>query len=303
VYKVRELQAFDAYMRLGSVKTAADEIASSQPLVSRMLQSLELNIGFTLFLRKRNKLVPTPEAFRFHQMVSRQLLGLRMLQDEAIAIAKGQVGHITIAAQPIFCDTFLLDALSHFRETNPDVSVKIIDVGMAEMLRMISSHSCDMAFGITLDPEAFGGSTLTLAHCEARCILPKGHVLGGAAEIPLPRLRKERFIDLAEGSPLRHRIDNMMDTTNVQRDIVSELRTLHGVLKLVERGLGVAIVDPVALKLMDPAKASAHHLIPPITWEIAQFTPKDRPLSRIGKAFSDIVVGEIDKLKALGLVS
>ncbi|QOL81995.1 LysR family transcriptional regulator [Pseudooceanicola spongiae] len=303
MYKVRELQAFDAYMRLGSVKLAADEIAAGQPMVSRMLQSLEGNIGFTLFVRKRNKLVPTSEAFRFHQMVSQHLSGLRMLEQEAIAIANGQVGHLTIAAQPIFCDTFLLDALSQFRETNPDVSVKIIDVGMAEMLHMISARSCDMAFGITLNPEAFGGATLPLAHCEARCILPKGHPLGEAGDIPLPRLRRERFVDLAEGSPLRHRIDNMMETINVQRDIVTELRTLHGVVKLVERGLGVAIVDPVALQLVDATKATAHRLIPPITWEIAQFTPQDRPLSGIGEAFSDVVSREIDKLKARGLVS
>ncbi|WP_022706167.1 LysR family transcriptional regulator [Paracoccus zeaxanthinifaciens] len=301
--KIRELEAFDAFMRLGGVKLAAEHLGSSQPVISRLLISLEEKLGFELFLRKRNRLSPTPEAFRFHPTVARHLAGLRSLEQEAYAIAAGQVGHLVIAAQPIFCDTFLLDALGRFRVTHPEVTVQIVDVGMAEMLRMISEGRCDLAFGITLNAEAFGGTSRTLADCEARCILPKGHPQGDQPEIPLPRLRHEWFIDLAQGSPLRQRIDNMMQTIDVHRDIAAELRTLHGIVSLVERGVGVAIVDPVALRLIDPAKVTSHRLVPAITWEIAEFAPRDRPPGIAARAFADAVQAEIDILKHSGIVT
>ncbi|WP_278922840.1 MULTISPECIES: LysR family transcriptional regulator [Pseudophaeobacter] len=302
MYKLKELEAFDAYMRLGGGKLAAEYLETSQPMISRLLSGLEDKVGFTLFLRKRNRLAPTPEAFRFHQTVVRHLAGLHDLEQEAVAIANGQVGHLVIAAQPVFCDTFLLDALQRFRETHPQATVQIVDVGMAELLRMISEQRCDLAFGITLNAEAFGGDAKPLGHCAARCIMPRGHPLGTVEEIPLPRLRKEWFIDLSPDSPLRQRVDNMMDTIDVRRTIAAELRTLQGVVRLVERGVGLAIVDPVALRLIDTNKVTAHQLIPEITWDIAQFVPRGRPLSPVGQAFATAIADEIENLKREGLV-
>jgi len=303
MFKARELQAFDAYMRLGGMKLAAEHLELSQPMVSRLLSSLEEKAGFELFQRKRNRLTPTVEAFSFHQSVVHYLAGLRNLEQEAKAIASGQVGHLVIAAQPVFCDTFLLDALAQFRKEHPQATVQIADVGMAEMLQMISENRCDLAFGITLNAEAFGGETLSLAHCEATCILPKGHPLENIEEIPLPRLRKEMFIDLSQGSPLRRRIDLMMETIQVNRTIAAELRTIHGIVRLVERGEGIAIIDPVAHQLLDLERVSVHRLVPSITWDIAQFVPHGRPLSTVGQAFAAVVAEEIESLKRAGVVS
>ena len=303
MFKTRELQAFDAYMRLGGMKLTAEHLDLSQPMVSRLLSSLEKKAGFELFQRKRNRLAPTTEAFRFHQNVVHHLAGMRNLEQEAGAIASGQVGHLVIAAQPVFCDTFLLNALTHFRKQHPHATVQIADVGMAEMLRMISEQRCDLAFGITLNAEAFGGEALSLARCEAKCILPKGHSLEDINEIPLPRLRNEMFIDLSQGSPLRRRIDLMMETIQVHRTIAAELRTIHGIVRLVERGEGIAIIDPVAHQLLDLDLVSVHRLLPPITWDIAQFVPHGRSLSTVGQAFAASVADEINNLKRAGIVT
>lgn len=300
--KIREMEAFDAYMRLGAMKSAAEENDLSQPAISRLLTSLEEKVGFALFFRKRNNLVPTPEAFQLHQTVIRSLTSFRALSEEARAIANNQRGHLVIAAQPIFCDTFLISALKTFRKTHPRVSVRLLDVGMSEMLRMISERSCDMAIGITLDADPYGAHVTRLATCEARCLLPKGHPLSTPGGIPLPRIRDEPFIDLSTGSPLRMRIDYLMQTIEFERNIAAECRTLHNVVGLVEAGLGVAIVDPVARLLCNPDTISNHQLLPTISWDIAQFVPKERVLSRIGQAFSDIVAIEIEKLKADGII-
>ncbi|MEX1663695.1 LysR family transcriptional regulator [Thioclava sp. 15-R06ZXC-3] len=300
--KIRELEAFDAYLRLGGMKSAAEETGLSQPMISRLLTALEKKLGFALFLRKRNKLVPTPEAFQFHLTVTRSLASIRALNEEATAIANNQRGQLVIAAQPIFCDTFLVSALRAFQKTHPQVSVRLLDVGMNEILRAISERSCDMALGITLDADPYGADVTPLATCEARCILPIDHALNTSGEIPLPRLRRETFVELAPGSPLRTRVDNLMQTINVERNIIAETRTLHGVVRLVEAGLGLAIVDPVALLLLDRSKAVDHPLLPTIRWEIAQFVPKDRPLNGIGLAFSHVVATEIERLKAAGVI-
>jgi len=81
------------------------------------------------------------------------------------------------------------------------------------------------------------------------------------------------------------------------------VRSSAAMVRLVERGVGVAIVDPVASQLLDPGKVTSHRLLPAITWDIAQFVPRDRPLSAVGLAFAQAVSSEIDRLKRAGVVS
>lgn len=301
--KPRELEAFDAFMQQGGVQMAADMLGLSQPAVSRLLSSLEERVGFALFIRKRNKLTPTPEAFQYHSTASRALSAMRDIEEEAKAIANKQMGNLVIAAQPVYCDTFLLDAITRFHIHHPGVSVRVVDAGTEEIMRMIAERSCDIALGITLEGEPFGAEVTPLARCEARCILPIDHPLNEPGEIPLPRLRRETFVDLAPGSPLRTRVDNLMQTIDVRRNIAAELRTLRGVVKLVELGVGLAVVDPLACRLFDPDKVTDRPLVPTISWEIAQFIPRDRPISAVGLEFSNVIAEEINRLRSMGLVS
>ncbi|PLW77618.1 LysR family transcriptional regulator [Cohaesibacter celericrescens] len=300
--KLRELEAFDAYMRHGGMQKAAVSMGLRQPMVSRLLTSLEERVGFELFIRSRNRLTPTPEAFQYHIAVVRTLASFRHIREEAVAIANKQVGNLVVAAQPIFCDTFLLDLVARFNLNHPKVNVRIIDAGMEEISRMISDHSCDLALGITLNGDLFGASVTPLARCEAVCIMPADHPLTHENVVFFPQLLNEKFVELAPGSPLRTRVDYLMQDVELKRNIVAEMRHLRGVVNLVERGLGVAIVDPVACQLINAQKIVTRPLFPKIHWDIAQFIPKEYKLSRLGKAFSDEIALEIAHLKGSGII-
>ncbi|QDY71145.1 LysR family transcriptional regulator [Qingshengfaniella alkalisoli] len=300
--KLPELKAFDAFMTHGSTKAAASVLGIGQPVVSRQLASLENRVGFALFIRKRNHLTPTPEAYQFHESVSRMLAQFDQIQADARAIANKQMGNIVIAAQPIFCDTFLLDAVARFRVEHPGVSVRLVDAGMEVLLRMLAERNCDMALGITLETEVEGIRTTPLARCEARCVMPTGHRLNQPGPIPLPRLRSEPFVELAAGSPLRTRVENMMQRIEVERNIAAEMRHLSGVCALVGRGVGVAIADPVVELLLNPHEIVSKPLIPTIDWEIAMMEPRDRPLSTVAQELQGFILYEIDGLIDRGVV-
>ncbi|WP_458793049.1 LysR family transcriptional regulator [Yoonia sp. MH D7] len=301
--KIRELEAFDAYMRYGSTKAAADALALSQPMISRLLISLEEKLGFILFQRKRNRLDPTPEAFLFHDSALRMIETFHSVRDDAKAIANKQLGRIVIAAQPIFCDTFLLDVIARFKQTHPNVSIQLVDVGLEVLLKMIAEQSCDMALGITLDANTYGATITPLGRCEARCLLPVGHPLDQPGPIPLPRLRHESFVELSSGSPLRTRVDHLMQTMNVHRKIAAEMRHVRGVCALVERNVGVAIIDPIAELLLDDRKVVIKQLTPSIEWKIALFQPKDRQLSTVAEIFYAGLLEEINVLTQKNLIA
>ena len=62
---LRQLEAFRATIRCGSVTAAAREMNLSQPSVSRLLAGLEESAGFPLFARAGRGLEPTEEGLTF----------------------------------------------------------------------------------------------------------------------------------------------------------------------------------------------------------------------------------------------
>ncbi|WP_354679662.1 LysR family transcriptional regulator, partial [Cupriavidus plantarum] len=57
--KFKEISAFQAVMRSGSMTAAATELYTSQPNVSRLIAQLEYATGLTLFTRNAGRLTPT----------------------------------------------------------------------------------------------------------------------------------------------------------------------------------------------------------------------------------------------------
>jgi DNA-binding transcriptional LysR family regulator len=301
--KFKEIEAFDAFMRHGTTKAAADALGISQSMVSRMLVGLEDKLGFSLFKRKRNQIEPTAEAFVYHASVLRLMSSIRDTQKDAEAIANNQVGNVVVAAQPIFCDTFLLDVIQRFKESHPNVGVRLVDAGIQELLKMIDNNTCDVALGITLEVEAYGASINSLARCEARCIMHRDHEFSNESAIPITSLKNQKFVELMADSPLRARVDYIMQTIDIKRNISAELRHMRGVCALVDRGLGIAIIDPIAELLLPGTAVISKPIDPAIEWEIALMKSKHRPLSMVAEAFCEEIYSEIEKLKSVGVLN
>lgn len=300
--KIKDLEAFDAFMRHGTMQSAARTLGVSQSAISRMLSSLESQVNFDLFYRKKNQLTATAQAELFHKTVERMLSNYQEVQATATAISKQQVGDLTIAASPIFCDTFILDAVAAFKKTHPQVAVKVYDVGMTDLLAMVRHGRCDLGIGITLGMDQTDALVTRLGHCEARCIMPKGYHADKGYAVPLADLADATFVDLMLGTPLRTRIDALFEDVHAQRHVAVEMRHLSGVVALVERGVGVAIVDPLAEISMDLEKVTSRRIKPSIAWELALYQSQEQPLTDVAHAFCSELDRQIQVLKGRGIV-
>lgn len=300
--KIKEIEAFDAFMKHGTTKAAAEALAISQSMVSRLLSGLEEELGFALFKRSRNQLAPTEEAFLYHASVLRLMASIRDTQKDAEAISNNQLGSVVVAAQPIFCDTFLLDVIKRFKARHPKVGVRVVDAGLQELLKMIDNNTCDVALGITLEADTYGASVTRLACCRARCIMHRDHDLADESLISIAHLQNQAFVELMADSPLRARVDYIMQTVDIKRHIAAELRNMRGVCALVDRGVGIAIIDPIAELLLQGTAVVSKPLEPTIEWEMALLKSKSRPLSKVADAFCEEIYGEIDNLKTMGIL-
>ncbi|WP_420566811.1 LysR family transcriptional regulator [Thalassovita sp.] len=120
---IRLLLAFDAVMRLGSVTAAASELNLTQSAVSRLILSLEQQLGKELFTRARRRLIPNTAAHGYHKHIARALDIVQRASMSVVANPDG--GTLTLAVLPTFATRWLGPRLSDFLAQTPGVAVNL----------------------------------------------------------------------------------------------------------------------------------------------------------------------------------
>lgn len=98
--RLKHIEAFNAVMLTGTVSAAARLLHVTQPAVTQTLQHAELQLGFVLFTRQRNRLVPTREAQALYPEVQRLMSQLESVRRIAAALRHGEGSQLRILIDP-----------------------------------------------------------------------------------------------------------------------------------------------------------------------------------------------------------
>ncbi|MCB1397334.1 MAG: LysR family transcriptional regulator [Rhodobacter sp.] len=120
---ISQLAAFDAVVRHQSVTAAAEELNLTQSTVSRLIQSLETQLGKELFARQRKRLLPNAVALVYQREVARALDRIQRASMAVVVNPEG--GTLTLAVLPTFASRWLGPRLGRFLATHPGVSVNV----------------------------------------------------------------------------------------------------------------------------------------------------------------------------------
>lgn len=185
-----QLIALDAVIRHGSVTDAAAELSLTQSSVSRLIQTLETQLGVVLFRRQKQRLIQTETAIGLQPDIARALDLIQRATMSAIANPGG--GALSLAVLPTFGAHWLGPRLGRFLGAHPGVSVNL-----ATRIRRFSfeGEGVDAAlfFGA---PDWPGARHLKLfderlTACAAPDFLERHPVRGPADMAGLPRLQLE----------------------------------------------------------------------------------------------------------------
>lgn len=157
-------------MRAGSISQAARAVGRTQPAVSTMIQTLEDQLGFALFLRTHGKLAPTPEAQFFLEECEDILGRLERTERTLDRISSLQSGKLKIACHPAASSVFLPRLLTRFLDGRDDLEVSLIMRSSDVIEDMIASQQYDLGFSETPNPRA--SIQQTDYDMECVCVLP-----------------------------------------------------------------------------------------------------------------------------------
>ncbi|WP_305970737.1 MULTISPECIES: LysR family transcriptional regulator [unclassified Mameliella] len=120
---IRQLLALDAVVRHRSVTAAACELDLTQSTVSRLILSLEEQLGTELFTRQRKRLVPKSAALAYQKDIGAALDLIQSASTRVVANPDG--GTLSLAVLPTFATRWLGPRLGHFLQQHPGVSVNL----------------------------------------------------------------------------------------------------------------------------------------------------------------------------------
>jgi DNA-binding transcriptional LysR family regulator len=175
----RQLKAFNAVMQTGSITGAAKQMLVSQPSVTRLIRDLELNLGFTLFVRQGRGIIATVEARRFHLAVESTFLNIERLDDLAASIRKKAVGRISIGVIPTFSTSLLPKVLGQMRRQDDATHSIIYTHNTPAIVDAIRLQQFDLGI-VSRSPPYVGVDILYQTMVNYVTLIPQDHALANS---------------------------------------------------------------------------------------------------------------------------
>lgn len=247
--RLKCLQALRAVMETGSVTEAARRLYRTQPQVSRLIATLEDEIGFRLFLRQGRSLIPTREGVRFYQQAKRILTGLDEVSRIAEDIRSEKDAWLRIIAQPYLAQALVPDAMARFAERHPLVRCSLEVRSRGDLGHWVAGQQFDLGIAaLPIDVPAVRG--VPFAAVSVMAVLPRGHALARKRRLAAADIAREAFIALKPYTLLRHSIDSLFARLGHTLSVRAETSSGLSACQMVSRGLGITLADPLVALCM-----------------------------------------------------
>jgi DNA-binding transcriptional LysR family regulator len=245
--ELRQLEIFERVAVLKSITRAAEDLFLTQPAVSRSISSLERELGTRLFdrLPRRVELTPSGQLLLDH---SKQLLtGAEEALRAVAEVNSGETGRLAIGASSTAATYVLPDLLARFSAAYPRVSISVQTGGSALVAEMVIRSEVDVGVVMGLAPRE-ELVEIRLREFETVFVMDKVHPLASAETLSLVEMAAVPLIVMQPGTNLRQFVDNLYRSFDLQPNISMELDNVEAIKKMVEAGLGIALLPRLAVE-------------------------------------------------------
>ncbi|PKP73926.1 MAG: LysR family transcriptional regulator [Alphaproteobacteria bacterium HGW-Alphaproteobacteria-6] len=247
-FTIRQLQFFVAVAEAGSVSGAARALSISQSSVTEAIQTLEADLGVTLFDRRARGLDLTHKGSLFLRHATKILGDVSTARMAFRDDAGPMAGRLSLGVTSLVAGYVLSDILSRFRRAWPQVELSAIEDNGDYLQHLLIGGELDVAVMLTSsirDRSALQVESLLVS--PYRLWLPLGHRLAEAEAIALDQLAGEPLI-LLTVDEIEESTRRLMAALSVKPDIAFRTRSVEAVRSLVATGAGVAILPSLVYR-------------------------------------------------------
>ena len=245
---LRQLQVFEAIVRLGSFTRAAEELFLTQPTVSMQIKKLADVMGLPLFEHVGRNVQPTEAGVVLYDACRRMfenLANLEMQMADLQGMKRGRlrVGVITTAQY------FAPEILGEFSRRYPGIEFTLKVSNKDSIIERMHGNEDDLYIMGQVPQDELEVEAFPFAPNPLVVIAPNHHPLVGRKNISLAEIAEEPFILREPGSGIRDAILRLFDAHGLRPKVRMELGSNEAIKHAVVGGLGLSVLSLHTLTL------------------------------------------------------
>ncbi|MBN7798954.1 hydrogen peroxide-inducible genes activator [Parahaliea mediterranea] len=238
---IRQLQYFDAVARHLNYRSAAEELAISQPALTAQISALENGLKVALLERSRSGTHLTPEGRELLPHAREVIAAMRTLREHAAVASEGHQATYRLGVPPTLGPYLLPHVMPELHQRHSGLKLYVREQPHQILLQELRSGALDLAI-LPLPLDARGLVVQAMFTEPLRYVIPADHPLAGRSVVRPRQLRGEKVLTLEA----QHHIHSLVKEACanlgavIQRDY--EGTSLDTLRQMVVMGLGTAFL-------------------------------------------------------------
>ncbi len=238
---MRQMQIFDAVVRLGSYTLAAKELHLTQPTVSMQIKKLSETIGHQLLEQAGRNIHTTPagaEVYSASQDILERMVLLGESTSQLDNVVRGplRIAVITTAKY------FMPHLLGAFIAQHPEVEPQLTVTNRSKVINRLKSNEDDLLI-MGQVPDSLAVEAYPFIDNELVVVSSIHHPLVKEKSISLQKLSEEHFLVREPGSGTRLAVDRLFAEQGLKIEPYMELGSSEAIKQAVMAGLGLSVLS------------------------------------------------------------
>lgn len=260
---LKQLLYFTHVAELSSYTRAAELIDVAQPVLSRQIRKLEIELRQNLLIRHGRGVILT-DAGRVLLKHSRLILQQLEQAQEDLCLTDGKLsGHMHLGLPPTFGRTISLEVVKRFRDHFPDAQLTLVEALTNNLEEAI--HLGRITLGVLYNPSAS-------QHLDTELLAEENLYLIGHKDSPYIQDRKQISLKELATIPLvmpsvpnsfRLLLEQEMLKLNLKPHIELEVNSVGVITQILAEGIGAAIFSKTVLKFIPQQQLRAIPIVEP----------------------------------------
>jgi DNA-binding transcriptional LysR family regulator len=239
------LESFVEVARRRNVSRAAEALFLTQPAITARLKSLEGGLGVELFVRSSRGMKLSDAGRAFLPYAERTIAAFDEGRQLVANLREGTMGALVIAAAPAVSTYVLPEILRAFRGSFPHVRLGVRTGHTEEVLEMVLRAEAHIGIG---RPIRHPDIELTpVLDDEMLLVVSARHPFARRGKVRMDELAAERLILFDRTSSYHELTSSLFRQAGVVPASTLELDNVEAAKKMVQQGLGVALLPRMAL--------------------------------------------------------
>lgn len=285
-----QLEAFSQVAAHNSFSRAAEALQLTQPSVTARIQALERELGEELFERGGRGVRLTDAGAVFLPYAERILRMLREGKDSVEEVRRAQLGRLRLGSA-LTISTYVLPKILHsFRLKHPRIEVTVRTGRSEQVLAMLLKDEVQAGLVRSLShPDIH---TVPLYQDEVILVVNPRHPFADVGRAAIEEVASQPIIFYDRASSYYGLLSSLFLQARVVPHVAMELDSMEASKRMVEEGLGVALLPRVCLERelkMGILAEVAISDVPPIQRQVALIVRRGRRPGRAVQAFLDVL--------------